>query len=212
MTETTDGGDRSMYAATSMMRDESGAGTDGPRGQRELVGLLAPSPIVGEAFARALATGGWAVDVIDAALPSEEGWWAGFTVMIVLESMLRAVPPALLRGDPGQPGIVVVADGPSPADREGIGRPTLSTIRSLLLALGESTDAGRLGNNLTSRHREILQLVAIGYTTEEVGERLGIAAKTVNNHLSTMYRRMRARNLTQAVLMAVRAGLVDFTA
>ena len=212
MTETTDGGERSMYAATTMMRDDALAGTEGPRGQRESVCLLAPSPIVGEAFARALATGGWAVEVVDAALPSEEGWWAGLTVVIVLESMLRSVPPALRRGDPGQPRIVVVADGLSPVDPERTGRPALSTIRSLLGALGESADADRLGNNLTGRHREILQLVAVGYTTEEVGERLGIAAKTVNNHLSTMYRRMRARNLTQAVLMAVRAGLVDFTA
>jgi DNA-binding CsgD family transcriptional regulator len=38
---------------------------------------------------------------------------------------------------------------------------------------------------------------------------LGIAPKTVNNHLSAVYRRLGARNLTQAVLLAARAGLVD---
>lgn len=195
-----------------MARDEPPVEITAPRGQRESVCLLAPSPIVGEAFARALATGGWAVDIVDGSSSSEADWWEGRTVVIVLESLLRSVPSAIRRGDPDQPSLVVVDDGLSPADPERSGRCVKSTMRSLLSALGESTDADRLGSNLTGRHREILQLVAIGYTTEEVGERLGIAAKTVNNHLSTMYRRMRARNLTQAVLMAVRAGLVDFTA
>lgn len=188
---------------------------------RAAVCLLSPSRIIGEAFGRALATGGWAVDVIDASIldgeqrgsSSADGgeWWEGRTVVIVFENRKLSVPPALRRGEAGQPSLVVLQDGSTPLDHLPDSRPVQRTIESLLTALGESSGANRLGSNLTARHRDILQLVAIGYTTEEVGDRLGIAAKTVNNHLSTMYRRMHARNLTQAVLMAVRAGLVDFT-
>ena len=184
--------------------------------------LLSPSRIIGEAFGRALATGGWAIDVIDASVldgeqrgsPSVDGaeWWEGRTVVIVFESRKLSVPPALRRGEAGQPLLIVLQDGSAPLGHVPDRHPVLRTIESLLKTLGEASDANRLGNNLTARHRDILRLVAIGYTTEEVGDRLGIAAKTVNNHLSTMYRRMHARNLTQAVLMAVRAGLVDFTA
>ena len=177
---------------------------------RASVCLLAPSQIIGEAFGRALATGGWTVDVIDASAIDFEEWWEGRTVVIVFESLLREVPLPLRRGESGFPTLVVVQDGSSPLKNAGGGPPIRGTIESLLEALGDSSDADRLGSNLTARHRDILQLVAIGYTTEEVGERLGIASKTVNNHLSTMYRRMHARNLTQAVLMAVRVGLVDF--
>jgi DNA-binding NarL/FixJ family response regulator len=65
------------------------------------------------------------------------------------------------------------------------------------------------GPGLTSRHLEILQLIARGATTDEAGVMLGIASKTVNNHLSAAYQRLGARNLTQAVLAAARAGLID---
>ena len=189
---------------------------------RAAVCLLSPSRIIGEAFGRALATGGWAIDVIDAsaldvesqddASPGGGHWWEGRTVVIVFESLKHSVPPGLRRGEVGQPSLVVLQDGSAPLGQFPDRQPVQRTIESLFDTLGESSDANRLGSNLTARHRDILQLVAIGYTTEEVGDRLGIASKTVNNHLSTMYRRMHARNLTQAVLMAVRAGLVDFTA
>lgn len=62
--------------------------------------------------------------------------------------------------------------------------------------------------SLTSRQVEILQLVANGHTTAEVGRRVGVTAKTVNNHLGTVYRRLAVRNLTQAVLVASRRGLI----
>lgn len=181
------------------------------RAPRASVCLLAPSQIIGEAFGRALATGGWAVDVVDASSVGFSDWSEGRTVVIVFESLLRSVPLAVRRAEPGHPALVVVKDGSSALDRAVGSHPIQGTIESLLETLGEASDMDRLGSNLTARHRDILQLVAIGYTTEEVGERLGIASKTVNNHLSTMYRRMHAKNLTQAVLMAVRAGLVDFT-
>lgn len=207
----------------AVLEDDAPSAQSRPIGlPRAAVCLLSPSRIVGEAFGRALATGGWAVDVVDASALDAESrggssvgggeWWEGRTVVIVFESLKLSVPPALRRGDAGQPSLIVLQDGSTPTGRLPDRHPVQRTIESLLKALGESSDANRLGSNLTARHRDILQLVAIGYTTEEVGDRLGIAAKTVNNHLSTMYRRMNARNLTQAVLMAVRAGLVDFTA
>jgi DNA-binding NarL/FixJ family response regulator len=61
---------------------------------------------------------------------------------------------------------------------------------------------------LTGRHIEILQRLAEGDTPTEAAETLGITVKTLNNHLGVVYRRLGARNVTQAVLTAVRAGLV----
>lgn len=62
---------------------------------------------------------------------------------------------------------------------------------------------------ITPRHAEILQHVADGLSVQEAAERLGITAKTVNNHLGAVYRRLGVENLTQAVLRSIRLGFVD---
>jgi DNA-binding NarL/FixJ family response regulator len=61
---------------------------------------------------------------------------------------------------------------------------------------------------LTPREAEILQLIADGYSTSEVAQRLFISAKTVKNHLASIYGKLDARDRTQAVLSAVRIGIV----
>ena len=62
---------------------------------------------------------------------------------------------------------------------------------------------------LTARQTEILQLVADGLSTQQAARRIGISAKTVNNHLGAVYARLDALNLTQAVLEGARRGLVQ---
>jgi DNA-binding CsgD family transcriptional regulator len=43
----------------------------------------------------------------------------------------------------------------------------------------------------------------------QAASQLGITSKTVNNHLGSVYRRLGVENLTQAVLRAIRFGLID---
>jgi len=61
---------------------------------------------------------------------------------------------------------------------------------------------------LTAREEEILQLIADGCSTTEVARRLFISGKTVKNHLASIYAKLDARDRTQAVLAAVRSGIV----
>ena len=61
---------------------------------------------------------------------------------------------------------------------------------------------------ITSREEEVLQLIADGCSTPEVAERLYISQKTVKNHLASIYQKLDARDRTQAVLQAVRMGIV----
>ena len=61
---------------------------------------------------------------------------------------------------------------------------------------------------LTRREEEILQLIADGYSTSEVAARLFISGKTVKNHLASVYDKLDARDRTQAVLSAVRIGII----
>lgn len=61
---------------------------------------------------------------------------------------------------------------------------------------------------VTKREVEVLQLIADGCSTPEVAERLFISQKTVKNHLASIYHKLDARDRTQAVLQAVRMGIV----
>ncbi len=61
---------------------------------------------------------------------------------------------------------------------------------------------------ITKREIEVLQHIADGCSTPEVAERLYISQKTVKNHLASIYAKLDARDRTQAVLQAVRMGIV----
>lgn len=78
------------------------------------------------------------------------------------------------------------------------GRLTVRTARVgglVVLLLGE--DDARV-ERLTARQREILALAAEGLTDARIGERLGIAAATVNKHLEAVYERLEVHNRTAA--------------
>ncbi len=62
---------------------------------------------------------------------------------------------------------------------------------------------------LTKREHEILQLVADGHSTTEIAHTLFISAKTVKNHLASIYAKLDSRDRTQAVLSGMRMGIVQ---
>lgn len=49
-------------------------------------------------------------------------------------------------------------------------------------------------DKLTKRERDVLQHIARGYTYKEVGEQLFISAKTVENHMSSVLRKLQLSN------------------
>jgi len=61
---------------------------------------------------------------------------------------------------------------------------------------------------ITKREEEVLQLIADGCSTPEVAEQLFISQKTVKNHLAAIYQKLDARDRTQAVVRAVRMGII----
>lgn len=79
------------------------------------------------------------------------------------------------------------------------------------LAAAMLDEARREDALISAREEEVLQLVADGYGTNEIAERLYISGKTVKNHLASIYEKLNARDRTQAVLMAVKMGIVKLT-
>ncbi len=61
---------------------------------------------------------------------------------------------------------------------------------------------------LTDRQLEILTLLALGFSEKEVAVRLGISFRTARNHVANVYERLGLHHRAEAVLMAVRYGLV----
>jgi two-component system response regulator DegU len=61
---------------------------------------------------------------------------------------------------------------------------------------------------ISKREEEVLQLIADGCSPAEVATKLFISQKTVKNHLASIYEKLDARDRTQAVLTAVRMGII----
>ena len=79
---------------------------------------------------------------------------------------------------------------------------------SMLAEVRRQEDQAEQTRVITKREEEVLQHIADGCSTPEVAERLYISQKTVKNHLASIYQKLDARDRTQAVLQAVRMGIV----
>jgi DNA-binding NarL/FixJ family response regulator len=64
-------------------------------------------------------------------------------------------------------------------------------------------------DGLTNREIEILKLLANGMANKQIAYRLKISEKTVRNHVSNTYEKLGIYDRSQAVLYAVRKGLVE---
>ena len=60
---------------------------------------------------------------------------------------------------------------------------------------------------LTPREREVLDLLAAGLPNAAIGTRLGLAAKTVANHTSAVFTKLRVAGRAEAIIRARRHGL-----
>jgi two-component system, NarL family, response regulator DegU len=78
---------------------------------------------------------------------------------------------------------------------------------TILAEMGDGND--KPPSPLTPREEEVLQLIADGCSTSEVASNLFISGKTVKNHLASIYEKLEARDRTQAVLSAVRIGIIQ---
>jgi DNA-binding NarL/FixJ family response regulator len=80
--------------------------------------------------------------------------------------------------------------------------------RVLEMLTGSSTPK-EFYDGLTAREVEILKLLAGGLINKQIAYRLSISEKTVRNHVSNMYEKLGIYDRAQAVLYAVRKGLIE---
>jgi DNA-binding NarL/FixJ family response regulator len=64
---------------------------------------------------------------------------------------------------------------------------------------------------LTPREREVLSLMAEGYSNAEIGERLFVSSRTVETHRANVMHKLNLRNQTEVVRFALRRGILPPT-
>lgn len=74
--------------------------------------------------------------------------------------------------------------------------------------LAEVKAPRRGAGRLSERERAVLRLVAAGQTTKEMARALGITARTVQFHVSSIFNKLGADSRAQAVALAVERGLL----
>lgn len=72
--------------------------------------------------------------------------------------------------------------------------------------LSNSTSARELPQ-LTAREREVVDLIAAGLSNQAIAERLGLAPKTVGNHVSAIFLKLGVSTRAEAIVLARDAGL-----
>jgi DNA-binding NarL/FixJ family response regulator len=75
----------------------------------------------------------------------------------------------------------------------------------------DASEVQQLLNTLTSRELEIVELIAEGLVNKDVGQRLAISEKTVRNHLTTVYSKLRINGRLELAIFASQNGLIPRT-
>ncbi|TCD01652.1 response regulator [Pedobacter psychroterrae] len=76
-------------------------------------------------------------------------------------------------------------------------------------SLGKSNPSAYFIPKLTSREKEILDLIIKEYTTEEIAEKIFISVKTVESHRSNLIQKLGVKNTAGLVRIAFEKGLVS---
>jgi DNA-binding NarL/FixJ family response regulator len=71
------------------------------------------------------------------------------------------------------------------------------------------SDGGPAEQPLSEREREILQLLAEGYHTEEVARRIGLSVETVKSDTKRVISKLQADTRTHAVAIALRQAIIE---
>lgn len=82
-------------------------------------------------------------------------------------------------------------------------------VTPLVQRIFSNPHGGSTGGELSPRERDVLRYVAEGFSSKEIGARLGISVRTVENHRRNIFRRTGLRSVAQLTLHAARLGLIE---
>lgn len=91
------------------------------------------------------------------------------------------------------------------------GQPSLhpSIARKLMSELNRPSEPPSMEEELTKREDDVLKLLALGLSNQEIADRLVISERTVRTHVSNILMKLHLANRTQAALHAWREGMAS---
>ena len=93
------------------------------------------------------------------------------------------------------------------ADRPKVAEQILREFRDLSM---ERETAGFI-SPLTPKEKEILDYMAQGYLNKQIADTLSVNEQTIKNHVTSILRKLNVNARTQAVIVAIKKGLVSIT-
>jgi two-component system response regulator NreC len=112
--------------------------------------------------------------------------------------------------DTGALGLVLkeMADSDLPPAVRAASRDTRYVSPTLAAKLSGSKTAGEIGK-LTPREREVLRLIALGHTSVEIAQMLGLSPRTIETHRARIHRKLALETRAELVGYALRNDLLD---
>ena len=103
-----------------------------------------------------------------------------------------------------------VANGEHPINENLTTRPQIAErVLDQFQKLSWRSEAEDFISPLTPRETEILSYIAQGYLNKQIAFRLGISEQTIKNHVTSILRKLNANARTEAVVVAIRQGLIS---
>ncbi len=105
-----------------------------------------------------------------------------------------------------------VARGEHPINESLTARPKLAEqVLQQFQELSWRSEAEGFISPLTPREKEILNYIAQGYLNKQIAAELDISEQTIKNHVTSILRKLNANARTEAVVIAIKQGLISIT-
>jgi len=105
-----------------------------------------------------------------------------------------------------------VAKGEHPINENLTIRPKVAEhVLQQFQELSSRTEAEAFISPLTPREIEILEYIAQGYLNKQIAAELGISEQTIKNHVTSILRKLNANARTEAVVVAIKQGLIKIS-
>lgn len=102
-----------------------------------------------------------------------------------------------------------VAHGEHPINESLTSRPNVANqVLHQFQELSWQSETQTLISPLTPRETEILNYIAQGFLNKQIAVRLGISEQTIKNHVTSILRKLNANARTEAVVVALKQGLI----
>ena len=104
------------------------------------------------------------------------------------------------------------AHGEHPINESLVARPKVAEqILQQFHALSREKEAASYISPLTPKETEILNYMAQGYLNKQIANMLNVSEQTIKNHITSILRKLNVNARTQAVVLAIKKGLVTIS-